>query len=169
MNCVTPEPACLKHLLSRGSPICAKCATSRPSSPSGSDGDDSYPQPEKRENTRHTGTCRERHTYPITSWERSHLRPYEATWRVIAALAKLSEYTLCNESRQVLGVENGIVNTHGQALHIQHVLLLEVLHGVLYPEAHNNGLKKKKKTTATLPSRREVRGKINEYGCLVSH
>jgi len=166
MNCVTPEPACLKHLLSRGSPICAKCATSRPSSPSGSDGDDSYPQPEKRENTRHTGTCRERHTYPITSWERSHLRPYEATWRVITALAKLSEYTLCNESRQVLGVENGIVKTHGQALHIQHVLLLEVLHGVLYPEAHNNGLKKKKKRQLPYRAVEKSEGKLMNMAAL---
>jgi len=52
---------------------------------------------------------------------------------------------LCYESRQALGVENGVVRTHGQGLHVQHVLLLKVLHGVLYPKAQNNGLKKKKK------------------------
>ena len=98
-----------------------------------------------REYTRHTGSCCERYAYPRPSWERSHLSPYEVTWRVIAALAKLSEDTFCHEGQQALGVESGIVKTHVLATHIQHVLVLEVLHGVLYPEAHNNGLKKKKK------------------------
>ena len=98
-----------------------------------------------REYTRHTGSCCERYAYPRPSWERSHLSPYKVTWRVIAALAKLSEDTFCYEGQQALGVESGIVKTHVLATHIQHVLVLEVLHGVLYPEVHNNGLKKKKK------------------------
>ena len=42
------------------------------------------------------GSCREsliiRHTHPRSSWERSHLRPYEVTWvHVTAMLGKLSE------------------------------------------------------------------------------
>jgi len=75
---------------------------------------------------------------------RSHLRPYKATWCVIATLAKLSENTLCHEGKSALGVESGIVKTHLLAKHIQYVSILEVLHGALHPEAHNNGLEKKK-------------------------
>jgi len=32
------------------------------------------------------------------------------------------------------------------SLHIGHVIIHKVLHGVLYPEAHNNGFEKNKKT-----------------------
>lgn len=41
-----------------------------------------------------------------------------------------------------MGVECEIVRTYVQASHIKHVIILEVLHGVLCAEAHNNGLKK---------------------------
>jgi hypothetical protein len=44
-----------------------------------------------------------------------------------------------------MGVEFGIVRTHVHTSHLRHVHILEVLHGVLYPEAHGNGLKTKKK------------------------
>jgi len=44
-----------------------------------------------------------------------------------------------------LGVEFGIVISHVHVAQGQHVNIREVLHGVLYPEAHNNGKKKKKK------------------------
>jgi hypothetical protein len=37
-----------------------------------------------------------------------------------------------------MGVEYGIVRTHGQAVYRGHVFGLEVLHGVLYPETHKN-------------------------------
>ena len=77
----------------------------------------------------------------------------------MAALAKLSEDTFCHEGPQALGVESGIVKTHVLATHIQHVFVLEVLHGVLYPEAHNNGLKKKKKKKAEACGRITPKGK----------
>ena len=42
-----------------------------------------------------------------------------------------------------MGVESGIVRTHIPTSHLQHIPILEVLHGVLYPEAHGNGFKNK--------------------------
>ena len=44
------------------------------------------------------------------------------------------------------GGESGRVKTHFHTIVLRsHVFVLEVLRGVLYPEAHNNGFEKKKK------------------------
>jgi hypothetical protein len=44
-----------------------------------------------------------------------------------------------------MGEESEVVRTHGQEGLKGHVFVLEVLRGVLYPEAHVNRSKKKKK------------------------
>jgi hypothetical protein len=41
-----------------------------------------------------------------------------------------------------MGAEFRSVRTHDKIAREKHVFILEVLHGVLYPEAHKNGLKK---------------------------
>ena len=45
-----------------------------------------------------------------------------------------------------MGAESGRDRTYDLRNTKMHVFSPEVLHGVLYPEAHNNGIKKKKKT-----------------------
>ena len=49
----------------------------------------------------------------------------------------------------------GIVRTHVHTSHLRQVLILEVLHRDLYPEAHGNGLKKK--LSATIPEAQLIR------------
>jgi len=50
---------------------------------------------------------------------------------------------LLNNGLKAMGVESRNVRTHVHTSHHQHATILEVLHGVLHPEAHNNGFKKK--------------------------
>jgi hypothetical protein len=49
-----------------------------------------------------------------------------------------------HDGQHAMGGESRIVTSHGQIARVQHVNILEVPHGDLYPEAHDIGLKKKK-------------------------
>jgi len=69
-----------------------------------------------------------RPTYVRNTTKKSHL----------ARLSRL-DHTLCNESFRALGVEFGRIRLYVREAHIQHLFSYEVLHGVLDPEAHNNG------------------------------
>lgn len=68
----------------------------------------------------------------------------EVVWHVRAVLANLSITHVMLRSPRASGAEIGIniVRTHGQEAQITG----EVLHGVLYPKAHNDGFKNKNKT-----------------------